>query len=165
MKIIRENWLGVLGLVCLCVAIPVPLGLVKNALNIIGFLSLISYAWMGKNDVFFYFEIVALFGYLITLFGMPDIMKYPLLAIACIAALSKVLSNQLNRKWYTIFCVIGLGGLVYGYAAFSNLGYAIGGVGMVIYSAIGYYKGVKVALIFGVLNIIYGGVAIFMLMS
>lgn len=164
MKLIKDNLLGIIGLIGLCIAIPLAGGLLKNVLNIIGFLGLILYARVGKNDLFFYFEIVALIGYLLNIAEISNSFKYPLMIILSIAALIKVLSKAEFRQWYTIFGVIGLGGLVYGYLAFSNLGYTIGGVGMAIYSFIGFYQGVQIALIFGLLNVIYGGISIYMLL-
>lgn len=164
MKIIKENWLGLLGLIGLCVAIPLPEGLVKNIFNLIGFVGLIVYAWRGKNAFFFYFELVALLGNILNIMGVGDTIKFTLLVIASLAALIRVLMKPEYRQWYTIFGVIGLGGLVYGYAAFSNWGYTIGGIGMVLYSAVGFYQGVQIALIFGLLNVIYGGISIYMLL-
>jgi hypothetical protein len=164
-KLIKDNILGIIGLIALCVAIPLPEGSIKNILNIVGFLGLISYAKLGKNDLFFYAELVALLGYIVNIVGINNSIKYPVMIVVSLAALIKILSNADYRKLYTIFGFIGLGGLVYGYLAYSNVGYAVGGVGMAIYSLIGFFQGFRVALIFFILNVIYGGVSIYMLLA
>ncbi len=165
MNLVKENIIGIIGLIALCAGIPLPIGLLKFSLNIIGFIALIIYAYKGKNALFFYFEIVALIGYILSFMPIANHIKYLLMVILTLAAFAKIFSFEKFRRWYTGFGIAGLVGLIYGYLANSNLGYAIGGIGMVIYSFIGFFQGTKIALIFGILNIIYGSIAIYMLFN
>ncbi len=165
MEVIKQNWLGIVGLIGLCAGIPLAPSIAKDVLNIVGLVGLIFYAWRGKNDFFFYLEFVVLLGTILKIANVSDTIVAISLVIASLLALVKVFQNPIYRVWYTGFGLIGLAGLVYGYSTLSNIGYAIGGIASVIYSFIGYAKGVKSAFIFGILNIIYSALAIFMLIS
>lgn len=165
MEVIKQNWIGLIGLIGLCAGIPMSPGIVQNIFNVVALLALVIYAWRGKNDFFFYLELVVLFGTILKIANVSDAVVAISLVVASLLALAKVFQNPIYRVWYTSFGLIGLAGLVYGYSTLSNVGYAIGGIASVIYSFIGYSKGVKSAFIFGVLNIIYSALAIFMLIN
>lgn len=165
MKILRQNWLGIIGLICLCIAIPLANGVTQNLLNVIGILLLVTYAWCAKNEFFFYLELVVLLGAVLKITNVSNLVLNTALVLASVIALARVFKNPANRVWYIGFGLVGLAGLVYGYATLSNLGYAIGGVASMIYSFILFSKGIKSALIFGILNIIYGTLAIYMLIK
>lgn len=165
MNMVKENWIGIIGLIGLCAGIPMSSGIVQNVLNVVGIASLILYAKSKKNDFFFYLESVVLFGTLLKIANVSSVILITALMIAAGLALVKVFQNPDYRKLDTIFGLIGLVGLVYGYATLSNYGYAVGGIASVIYSLIGYRKGLKSGLIFALLNLIYSALAIFMIVS
>lgn len=164
MNIIKQNWLGLVGLIGLCIAIPLPAGTVQNSLNVIGIIALILYAKFGKNEFFMYLELVVLLGTILKILNVSNTVLITALVVATILSLIKVFRNPSYREWSAIFGIIGLAGLVYGYSTLSNWGYAIGGVSSAIYSFIAFRNGLKSALIFTVLNLIYSGLAFYMIM-
>lgn len=164
MNIIKQNWIGLVGLISLCIAIPLHAGTAQNVLNILGIVVLILYAKIGKNEFFLYLEFVILLGTILKIFNASNIVLIAALVVATILSLIKVFRNPSYREWNAIFGVIGLVGLVYGYSTLNNWGYAVGGVSSAIYSFIAFRNGLKSALIFAVLNLIYSGLAFYMIM-
>lgn len=165
MNLLKEHWVGILGLIGLCSGIPMEAGVTQNIFNVVGISGLILYAKLKKNDFFFYLEIVVLLGTVLKIFDVSSVVLVTALIVGSVLALLKVFQNPAYRAWDTIFGLVGLAGLVYGYSALSNYGYAIGGVASAIYSIIGYRKGLKSGMIFALLNIIYSGLAIFMIIK
>ncbi len=165
MNIIKQNWLGLIGLIILCIGIVLPQGLLQNICNISGISSLILYAWYGKNDFFFYLESVVLLGTILQIMHINLIVMTVILVIAAIFSFYIIFRNPIYRTKDIVFGIIGVAGLIYGYATLSNVGYAIGGIGALIYSFIGFSKGIKSALIFTLLNAIYSATAIYMIVA
>lgn len=165
MNLIKQNWIGLLGLILLCSGIPMHAGVIQNIFNIIGIAALILYARLKKNEFFFYLESVVLLGTVLKIINVSFAVLVSVLIIASILSLVKVFQNKAYRTWDASFGLIGLMGLVYGYSTLSNYGYAVGGVASAIYSFIGYKKGLQSALIFVLLNIIYSALAIYMIVN
>lgn len=165
MNLIKQNGLGLLGLVLLCAGIPMQPGIIQSICNVVGICTLILYAWRGKNEFFFYLEQVVLLGTVLKIANVSSLVLVSALIIASILSLTKVFQNPVYRTWDVTFGLIGLMGLVYGYSTLSNYGYAIGGVSAAIYSYIGYSKGLKSGLVFALLNIIYSALAIYMIVK
>lgn len=165
MNTLKEHWIGMFGLIALCAGIPLEAGAMQNACNIAGVFGLIAYAKVKNNAFFFYLELVVMLSTLLKIFAVSPIILITALIIATSLALLKIFQDPAYRVWDTAFGLIGLSGLVYGYAALSNYGYAVGGVASAIYSIIGFRKGVKSGFIFAILNLIYGGIAIFMIVK
>lgn len=164
-NMIKQNLLGILGLVLLCVGVAVGIGITQNILNVIGISMLIIYAKQGKNEFFFYLESVVLLGTVLKIADVNNNILIMSLIIATLLALFKVLKNAEYRKADTVIGIIGLLGLVYGYSTLSSYGYAIGGIALAIFSLIGYCKGIKSALIFMILNVFFASIAIYTIIS
>lgn len=165
MELIKKNILGIFGLIILCVGVTIDIGILKHTLNITGIILLIIYAWINKDEFFCYLELVVLMGTIMKIMDFSNNILVLLLVCATIISLIKIFKNPIYRKLDTAIGLTGLFGLVYGYSTLNNYGYAIGGVSLAIYSIIGYFNGVKSALIFAILNIFFGSVAIYMILN
>ncbi|RTK95587.1 MAG: hypothetical protein EKK64_06460 [Neisseriaceae bacterium] len=165
MNLIKQNLLGLVGLMILCAGIVLPQGIAQNFCNVVGISALIVYAFLGKNDFFFYLEIVVLIGTIMKIFNVETTLMFAVLIIATIISFAIIFRNPIYRSWDIIFGVVGISGLIYGYATLSNYGYAIGGLATIVYSLIGFSKGIKSALVFALLNTIYSALAIYMIIS
>lgn len=165
MDLIKQNIIGVLGLIALCVAIPLPPGLLQNGINVLGISALIIYAWQGKNTFFFYLESVVLLGTFLQIAGVSSAITWTALILSFVVIVLRILQNPAYRNFMTVIGFTGLFGLVFGYATLNPIGYAIGGVCCACYSFILFKQGIKSGLLFTLLNIIYGGLAIFVILK
>lgn len=165
MGVIRQNWIGIVGLIGLCIGMPLPHGILQNSINLVSFIALVLYAWLGKNEFFTYQQSIVLIGAVLKILNVNDLIIASVLVIMSLVAVVKILQNPVFRVWYTAVGFIGLAGFVYGYATLNPIAYAVAGVASTIYSFVSYSKGVKSAFLFGVLNIIYGSIALYIVFS
>lgn len=165
MEVIKQNWIGIVGLVGLCIGMPLSHGILQNSVNLISFIALVVYAWLGKNEFFIYQQSAVLIGALLKVLHVNDFIIGAILLVILLIAIIKVLQNPAFRVWYTIVGFIGFAGFVYGYSMFNNIAYAIAGIASTIYSFVSYSKGVKSAFLFGVLNVIYGSIALYLVFN
>ena len=163
MDLIKQNIIGVLGLIALCVAIPLPPGLLQNVINVFGISALIIYAWQGKNTFFFYLESVVLLGTILQIAGVSPEITWTALILSFAVTTLRVLQNPDYRNFMTVIGFVGLFGLVFGYATLNPIGYAVGGACCAWYSIALFRQGIKSGLLFCVLNIIYGSVAVYVI--
>ena len=165
MEIIKQNIVGVIGLIGLCIAIPMSGGLLQNVINVLGISALIIYAWQGKNTFFFYLESVVLLGTILQIAGVSPEITWTALILSFVVTVLRILQNPDYRNIMTAIGFVGLFGLVFGYATLNPIGYAIGGVCCACYSFILFKQGIKSGLLFTLLNIIYGGLAIYVILK
>lgn len=165
METIKQNIVGVVGLIALCIAIPLSHGALQNVINVVGILALILYAWQGKNIFFFYLELIVLLGTFLQIAKVSPIITWTALILSFLVTALKLLQNPAYRNFGTILGFVGLAGLVFGYATLNPIGYAVGGVCSACYSFILFKQGIKSGLLFALLNVIYGGLAIYMIVN
>jgi hypothetical protein len=165
MELIKQNWIGIVGLIGLCVGMPLTHGVLQNSVNLASFIALVLYAWLGKNEFFIYQQSAVLIGAVLKILQVNDFIIGGVLVAILFVAVIKILQNPVFRVWYTAVGFIGFGGFVYGYSMLNNVAYAVAGVASTIYSFVSYSKGVKSAFLFGVLNIIYGSIALYLVFS
>ena len=165
MELIKQNIVGVLGLIALCVAIPLSHGAPQNVINVVGISALIIYAWQGRNTFFLYLELIVLLGTLLQIAEVSPVITWTTLTLSFFVTALRLLQNPAYRNFATILGFTGLAGLVFGYATLNPIGYAIGGVCSACYSIILFRQGIKSGLLFALLNVIYGALAIYVILN
>lgn len=166
-RLIKENHIGILGLILLCIGLLVSELWPKNIINVIGIVLLMIYAKQQKNDFFYYAELVVLLGTLLNVAQINTTILMIVMIIASILVLFKIFSFPYYRTHVldSIIGLIGLFGLAFGFSTGNNWGFIIGGFFIALYGFIGFFKGVGSALIFAILNLIFAGIAIYALFS
>lgn len=166
MQQIKQNWIGLLGLILLCSGLTLDQTLIiKDIINVIGILLLLIYAKQQNNSFFFYAEFVVLLGTVLKIISLNEMTLLICMSIASILALIKIFALPYYRTHFieTLIGLIGLFGLAFGFSTNENIGLVIGGLFLAIYGFIGFKNGIASALIFAILNLIFGGLALYLM--
>lgn len=160
---IKENWIGILGLILLCVGLTLEPSYIQGGFNVVGIVLLLIYAKMQKNLFFYYAECVVLLGTILKIIGINEVFLALCMTIASIFALYKIFGIEYYKKHTieTIIGLIGLFGLALGFSTGLNIGFIVGGIFLAVYGFIGFFNGITSALIFAILNLIFGGIALY----
>lgn len=161
---IRQNWLGVLGLLVLCVAIAGDFsGRPRDAIDFIGVTMMTLYAFQQRNEFFCYLQTVAELGVILRIVHASNNILMIVLGSVSLFALIMIFRKPVFREFGSLIGVAGLLGLAYGYATLNIIGFTVGGIGLMIYGFIGFKKGFESALLFAILNGVYSVAALYVL--
>ncbi len=155
--------LGIIGLLFAIVGNLYPETMMQKHLYLgCGILLLMSAA-LEKAEYFIALEVVVIVSAFLAYLPEHGALK---MAVPLVLSLFSIVYLYYRGLLQSSHSLLGVAGLVFlglGYATLNPIIYLLGGVVLTVYSAISYYKGVSIALLWAVLNAIFSFTALFSL--
>lgn len=156
--------IGILGLLCAIIGNLYPATMLQKHLYLAGGVLLFISALLEKQEYFIALEVVVIVSALLAYLPGHDPLKMftpVLLSLVSFAYLYHrgMLSSSLNYVGVAGLLLLGLG-----YATLIPLIYFAGGVVLTIYSTASYFKGVNIAILWAILNLVFSITALISLL-
>lgn len=147
--------LGILGMAIACYGNLLPFSVAQKICYFVGALLLLLSSILEKQLFFIVLQIIIASGAGIALLTIPPSYKaaFPIV-LSILAIVYFVKQRQLQDKVMSLG-VLGIAVLAAGYAITKPSVYFLGASLLMVYSFLSYHKGVKIALLWAVLNAVF----------
>lgn len=158
------NWsavhIGVIGLLCAIIGNMYPATMLQKHLYLGGGVLLMVSALIEKQEYFIALEVVVIVCALLAYLPDHGTLKMAVPLLLSLFSVGYLYYRGLLKSPASLLGVVGLVFLGLGYATLNPVIYLIGGIALTAYSAISYYQGVKIALLWAILNAIFSFTAL-----
>jgi hypothetical protein len=155
----KTKWLsiqiGVVGLLCAIIGNLYPETMLQKHLYLAGGVLLFISALREREEYFIALEVVVTICALLAYLPDHGELKMAVPLVLSLFSIAYLYYRGLLRSWLSLVGVTGLVLLGLGYATLNPLIYLAGGIVLTIYSAVSYYRGVGIALLWAILNAVF----------
>lgn len=152
--------IGVIGLLCAIIGNMYPATMLQKHLYLAGGVLLMISALIEKQEYFITLEVVVIVSALLAYLPDHGTLKMAVPLLLSLFSIGYLYSRGLLKSPASLLGVAGLVFLGLGYATLNPYIYLCGGVVLTAYSAISYYQGVRIALLWAILNAIFSFTAL-----
>lgn len=147
--------LSIVALIILCIATLLPVSLEQKMLMTAG-TSLLALSAVLEKDLFFAtLQGIAMFGTLLAYTSLAMYIKSGAVIVLAIGAMIYFLKKETQKDFTVKIGAAALVALGVGFALSNPIVYLIGGVLIATYAYFSFRRGVQIALIFLILNIVF----------
>ncbi len=147
--------ISIIGLVMIIIGALLSPTITQKTLFAGGCVFLFTASCIEKATFFAILQVIVLLGTAIAFFHISITAKLIVLGVVSIIALVYLYKRNFIQTFIDIVGSAGLLLLAFGYAVSNPFVYLFGGLFLAIYSYSAYKKGVKIGLIFAILNVIF----------
>lgn len=155
--------IGVIGLLCAIVGNLYPGTMMQKYLYLAGGVLLMVSALLEKQEYFIALEVVVIVSALLAFLPEYEWLKMGVPLLLSLFSVAYLYSRGLLNSALSLLGVAGLVFLGLGYATLNPVIYLLGGLVLTVYSAGSYFKGVRIALLWAILNAIFSFTALLVL--
>ncbi len=146
---------SIIGLILVIVGAMLPPIITQKVFFVSGAVCLLIASCVDRAEFFAFLNAIVLLGTVIAFFHVSVTFKLVLLGIAGVIALGYLFKREYIKTIIDILGCVGLLLLAFGYAVSNPFVYLFGGFFLTIYSYTAYKNGVRIGLIFAILNAIF----------
>lgn len=153
--------IGALGLLCAIIGNLYPATMLQKHLYLAGGVLLFISALLEKEEFFITLEVVVIICALLAYLPEHGQLKMAVPLLLSVFSVAYLFYRGLLGSALSLLGVAGLVFLGLGYATLNPLIYLAGGIVLTLYSAISYFRGVRIALLWAILNAVFAVTALF----
>ena len=147
--------LAIVALIILCVATLLPVSMEQKMLMTTGTLLLATSAILEKDLFFGTLQVIAVIGTLLAYTALDTYLKAGIIILLAGAAVVYFLKNEKQKDFTVKLGAAALVALGIGFSLSNPIVYLIGGVLIASYAYFSLKKGIQIALVFLILNIVF----------
>ncbi|MFN7098538.1 MAG: hypothetical protein ACK4PR_13440 [Gammaproteobacteria bacterium] len=147
--------IGLVGMLIVIAGTLVSAGMTQKVLYLVGAVLMLTSAALERHSFLVILQIVIVSGTVVAFTSWPEFIKAMIPIMFSIIALLYFYFTHALEDWITRIGCAGLIAIALGFADSNPFIYLIGGVLLAIYGVGSYRRGVKIALLWAILNAIF----------